>query len=156
MEPDCAYIFPNEDGLAVILVAPHRDRLPEFRSDLEGAYMRYIAALPDAPDMTGATRERRLIGKLDVPNISRPAARPGLAFVGDAALASDPLWGVGVGWAFQSGEWLVDETADALLGDGGLDAALQSYRRVHRRRLMPHHFTIADLASGRPAIRSSA
>jgi flavin-dependent dehydrogenase len=151
MEPDCAYTFPNEDGLTVVLVGPHRDRLSEFRSDLDGAYMRYIAALPDAPDMSGATREGRLVGKLDLPNVSRPAARPGIAFVGDAALASDPLWGVGVGWAFQSAEWLVDETADALLGGGDLDAALEAYRRGHRRRLGPHHFTIADLASGRPA-----
>jgi flavin-dependent dehydrogenase len=151
MEPDCAYTFPNEDGLCIVLAAPHRDRLPEFRSDLEGAYTRFVAALPDAPDMSGATRESKLIGKLDLPNVSRPAARPGLAFVGDAALATDPLWGIGCGWAFQSAEWLVDETADALLGGGDVDAALQSYRRVHRRRLGPHHFMIADLASARSA-----
>jgi flavin-dependent dehydrogenase len=151
MEPDCAYTFPNEDGLTVVLLAPHRNRLPEFRADLEGAYMRYIAALPDAPDMSVATRDGRLLGKLDLPNVSRPAAKHGLAFVGDAALASDPLWGVGVGWAFQSAEWLVDETADAVLGNGDLGAALASYRRMHARRLGPHHFTIADLASGRRA-----
>lgn len=123
-EPDCAYTFPNEDGLCVVLAAPHRDRLPEWRADLEGAYLRYMAGLPDAPDLSHATRESRLIGKLDVPNVSRPAARPGLAFVGDAALAADPLWGVGCGWAFQSADWLVAETADALVGDGDLDAAL--------------------------------
>ena len=80
-----------------------------------------------------------------------PAARPGLAFVGDAALASDPLWGVGCGWAFQSAEWLVEETADALVGGGDLDAALDSYRKVHRRRLGPHHFLISDIATARPA-----
>jgi len=151
MEPDCAYTFPNEDGLCLVLVGPHRDRLPEFRADLEGAYARSIAALPDAPDLSGATRESKIIGKLDLPNISRPAARPGIGFVGDAALASDPLWGVGCGWAFQSAEWLVDETADALLDGGDLDAALDGYRRLHRRRLGPHHFMIADIASGRPA-----
>jgi flavin-dependent dehydrogenase len=151
MEPDCAYTFPNEEGLTVVLAAPHRDRLADFRSDLEGAYLRYVAALPDAPDLSGATRESKLIGKLDVPNVSRPAARPGLAFVGDAALATDPLWGIGCGWAFQSAEWLVDETADALVSGGDLDAALESYRRVHQRRLGPHHFMIADLASARPA-----
>jgi flavin-dependent dehydrogenase len=151
MEPDCAYTFPNEDGLTIVLVAPHRDRLPEFRADLEGAYMRSVAALPDAPDLSGATRESKLIGKLDLPNVSRPAARPGVAFVGDAALASDPLWGVGCGWAFETAEWLVDETADALLSGGDLDAALESYRRVHQRRLGPHHFLIADLASARRA-----
>ena len=153
MEPDCAYTFPNEDGLCLVLAAPHRDRLPEFRADLEGAYLRYVAALPDGPDLGAATRESKILGKLDVPNVSRPAARPGIAFVGDAAMASDPLWGVGCGWAFQSAEWLVDETTDALLGgsDADLDAALESYRRVHRRRLAPHHFVISDLASGRRA-----
>jgi menaquinone-9 beta-reductase len=86
-----------------------------------------------------------------VPNVSRPAARPGVAFVGDAALASDPLWGVGCGWALQSAEWLVHETAGALTEGGDLDAALDSYRRVHRRRLGPHHFMISDIASGRRA-----
>jgi menaquinone-9 beta-reductase len=151
MEPDCAYTFPNEDGLCLALVAPHRDRLPEFRSDLEGVYLRSLAALPDAPDLSQATRESKLLGKLDLPNVSRPAARPGLAFVGDAALASDPLWGVGCGWAFQSADWLVEETAGALVGGGDLDGALDSYRRVHRRRLGLHHFLISDIASARPA-----
>jgi flavin-dependent dehydrogenase len=151
MEPDCAYTFPNEDGLTVVLVAPHRDRLPEFRADLEGAYANFLEELPDGPDMSGATRESKLMGKLDMPNVSRPAARPGIAFVGDAALASDPIWGVGCGWAFQSAEWLVDETADALLGAGDLDAALDSYRRTHKKRLGPHHFLIADLSTGRRA-----
>ncbi|HEX5898192.1 MAG TPA: FAD-dependent monooxygenase, partial [Solirubrobacteraceae bacterium] len=151
MEPDCAYTFPNEDGLCLALVAPHRDRLPEFKADLEGAYLRVLAALPDGPDLSNATRESKLLGKLDLPNVSRPAARPGLAFVGDAALASDPLWGVGCGWAFQSADWLVAETAAALIGGGDLDAALDSYRRVHRRRLGPHHFLISDIASARPA-----
>jgi len=151
MEPDCAYAFPNEDGLSVVLVAPHRDRLPEFRADLERAYLAYIAALPDAPDLSDATRESKLIGKLDTPNVSRPAARPGVAFVGDAAIASDPLWGVGCGWALQSAEWLVDETAVALTAGDDLDAALEAYRRAHRRRLGLHHFLISDIARGRPA-----
>jgi 2-polyprenyl-6-methoxyphenol hydroxylase-like FAD-dependent oxidoreductase len=149
-EPDCAYTFPNEDDLTVVLVAPHVNRLPEFRDDLEGAYERYLAALPDPPDLSGATRESKLIGKLKLPNVSRPAARPGLAFVGDAALSSDPLWGVGCGWAFQTAEWLADELGPALQ-NGNVDAALERYRREHRKRLGPHHFLIADLASARLA-----
>lgn len=124
LEPDCAYTFPNEDGLTLALVAPHQDRLPEFRADREGAYMRMLRSLPDAPEFDAASRESKLLGKLDVPNTIRPAARPGVAFVGDAALAADPFWGVGCGWAFQSSEWLVAETAPALLGGGDVDAAL--------------------------------
>jgi hypothetical protein len=45
----------------------------------------------------------------------------------------------------------VEETADALVGGGDLDAALDSYRKVHRRRLGLHHFLISDVASARPA-----
>jgi menaquinone-9 beta-reductase len=151
LDPDCAYTFPNEDELTVIGVFPHRDRLPEFRADLDGAYRRAVAALPDAPDLSGATRESKLLGKLDMPNVSRPAAIPGLAFVGDAAMAADPLWGVGCGWAFQSAEWLADQAGDALADGGDLDAALARYRRAHRRRLGLHHFMMSDIATGRPA-----
>jgi menaquinone-9 beta-reductase len=150
LDPDCAYTFPNEDDLTVVLVAPHRDRLPEFHSDLEGAYRRMVGGLPDAPDLSDAALESKLLGKLELPNVFRRAARPGLAFVGDAALAADPLWGVGCGWAFQSADWLVEETADALDGGRDLDAALEGYRRRHRRRLLPHYLMICDIASGRP------
>jgi menaquinone-9 beta-reductase len=149
LDPDCAYTFPNEDDLTVVLVAPHRDRLPEFRADREGAFRRMVNTLPDGPDLDSASPESKLLGKLELPNVFRPAARPGLAFVGDAALAGDPLWGIGCGWAFQSAEWLVQETAAALDAPSELDAALDRYRRVHRRRLLPHYLTITDMASGR-------
>ena len=148
-DPDGAAQFPNEDDQTVLGISPHRSRLGEFRADLEGAYARELARLPDGPDLSGAERTSKVIGRIDLPNVMRPAARPGIAFVGDAALASDPLWGVGCGWAFQSADWLVDETASALLDGGDLDAALDRYRRAFRRRLGPHHFLIADYASAR-------
>ena len=149
LDPDAAALFPNEDGLTVLAVAPHRSRLPEFQADREGAYARMLAALPDPPDLSGAERVSKLIGKLEMPNVIRSAAKPGLAFVGDAALAADPLFGVGCGFAFQSAEWLADETTGPLLGNGELDTALTRYRRKFARRLGPHHLQIAEYASGR-------
>jgi flavin-dependent dehydrogenase len=149
LDPDAAYTFPNEDDLTVVLLAPHRDRLPEFQSDLHGAFRRTVNALPDAPDLADATLESKLLGKLELPNVFRAAARSGLAFIGDAALAADPLWGVSCGWAFQSADWLVEETAEALVGGGDLDGALERYRRTHRRRLLGHYLMICDIASGR-------
>ena len=150
LDPDCAYTFPMEDDLTVALVAPHRDRLPEFRSDLHGSYRRMLSSLPDAPRLGTASLESKLLGKLELPNVFRRAARPGLAFVGDAAMSADPVWGVGCGWALQSADWLVEETADALGAGSELDAALERYQRVHRRRLLPHYLMTSDFASGRP------
>ena len=149
LDPDGAAAFPNEDDLTVVAVAPHRSRLPEFRADREGAYRRMVEALPDGPAIADAECASKLIGTLNVPNVMRPAAKPGLAFVGDAALATDPIFGVGCGWAFQSAEWLVDHTHAALLDGGDLDRALDRYRRAFRRRLGLEHWLIADLSSGR-------
>lgn len=149
-EPNGIAFFPNEDDITVVVAGMHKQLLPEFRADAERAYRAAVASVPDAPSLEGAERVSKLIGKLDVPNVMRPAARPGIAFVGDAALATDPTMGVGCGWAFQSAEWLVDHTAAALRGEGDLDAALDRYRRAFRRRLGLHHWAIADLSTGRP------
>ena len=149
LDPDGAYVFPMEDGIALALAGPRKERLPEFRADLEGAYGRYMSRLPDGPDFASATRVSKLLGKLDMPNVYRARSRPGLAFAGDAALASDPFWGVGCGWAFQSAEWLVEETAEAVTGGRDLEAALARYRRRHARELLPHHVMICDTATAR-------
>ncbi len=151
LDPEGAAAFPNEDDLTVLVAVPHRSRMAEFRADPEASYADWIAGLPDAPEVGSAERVSKLIGKLETPNVMRPAARPGLAFVGDAALASDPVFGVGCGWAFQSAEWLVDRTHRALFGGDrpALDRGLDQYRRSFRRRLGPHHWAIADLSTGR-------
>lgn len=149
LDPEGAAQFPNEDDLTVLVAAYHRSRLAEVRADPEGSYMRMLASLPDGPDLSDAERVSKLLGKLEMPNVIRPAARPGMAFVGDAALATDPLFGVGITWAFQSAEWLVDETS-RVLGDGPeLDGALRRYRRKIAWRLGPHHQLIADFSTGR-------
>jgi flavin-dependent dehydrogenase len=147
-DPDAAATFPNEDDLTVVVVGPHRSRLAEFRADTEGAYDRVARSLPGGPDLSTGERVSKLIGALDHPNVLRPAAKPGVALVGDAAIAADPLFGVGCGWAFQTGGWLVDHTAGALAG-GDLDDALDRYRRAFRRRLAGHYLLIADFATGR-------
>lgn len=149
LDPDAAAQFPNEDDLTALVTGYHRSRLTEVRADLERTYMGRIEALPNAPDLSRAERVSKLIGKLEMPNVMRSAARPGIAFVGDAAVASDPLVGVGCGWAFQSAEWLTQAAAPTLVAGGDLDTALDRYRRQVRQRLGPHHFLIADYASGR-------
>jgi flavin-dependent dehydrogenase len=152
-DPDGASEFPNEDGLTLLVAVYPRRRLAEVRADLEGNYMRTLSRLPGGPDLGGAERVSKILGKIEMPNVIRPAARPGIAFLGDAALAADPSFGAGISFAFMSAEWLVDETSGALDGRTALDSALQRYRRKFAWRLAPHHLQMADFSSGRELTR---
>jgi 2-polyprenyl-6-methoxyphenol hydroxylase-like FAD-dependent oxidoreductase len=84
-----------------------------------------------------------------MPNKVRVPVAPGRALVGDAAMAVDPLFGVGCGWAVQSGEWLAGSVAPALAGEEPLHAGLARYQRQHRRALRGHASLINEYASGR-------
>ena len=133
LDPDVAVCDRTDDGLVQIGVFPSKARLTEFCEDRLGAFERFVQALPDGPDLTGAVRVSKVLGTTDYPCVRRPPVpRPGLALIGDAATASDPVPAVGCGWAFRSAEWLADATAPALLGEGDLQAALRRYRRAHR------------------------
>ncbi len=147
--PDAASEFPNEDGLTVLVGVYPRWRLAEVRADLEGSYMRTLTELQDGPDLSNAERVSKILGKIEVPNVIRPAARPGIAFVGDAALAADPTFGSGISFAFMGAEWLVDETSSVLGSRQGLDNALRRYRRKFAWRLAPHHLQMADFSTAR-------
>jgi 2-polyprenyl-6-methoxyphenol hydroxylase-like FAD-dependent oxidoreductase len=148
-DPDLAYLHPNE-GVSMVAVMPSERRLGEFRGDPESAVRAHFRSLADAPSLDGARPVAKWFGKLEMPSSVRPAAARGMAFVGDAAQASDPLWGVGCGWAFQSADWLAEEVGPALHGsDRELDRALRAYARRHRRELGAHHWFISDYSSGR-------
>lgn len=153
LEPGAAAAFVNDGGITVMGCMPTKDQLPEFREDLEGAFVRYFTDLPEAPDLSVGQRVSKIMGRLDMSNIRRQASAPGVALVGDAAQATDPLWGVGCGWALQTGEWLAKELAGALGSDRDTDRALVRYRRRHRRALGAHHWLICDYATGRPLNR---
>ena len=104
----------GEDREPVIVKAGRRrDRLEAFKAAPESEFARVFANLPEAPALEGSERVSPLIGKLDMPNAHRPAAAAGVAFTGDAAMAADPMWAVGCGWALQSAEWLADHAGPA-------------------------------------------
>jgi 2-polyprenyl-6-methoxyphenol hydroxylase-like FAD-dependent oxidoreductase len=149
-EPDVAYAFPNDDGLTVLVAMPAAARAGAFRRDPEAAFAAAFADLPDAPSLDRARRVSPFIGKLVLPNTSRPAAAGRVAFAGDAAMASDPLWGVGCGFALQSGAWLADLVGPALCDGRPVDGALRAYRRRHLRELAGHHWLMSDFSTGRP------
>ena len=150
LEPDVAFMHPNDGGITLLAAMPAQARLAAFKEDSEAALLNQFDGLPRGPDMTHAQRVTSVIGTVDYPIIERPAIpRSGLALAGDAKLSTDPLWGVGCGWAFQMGEWLADAVVPALSGHGDLSAGLRRYSR-ECRAIKGHQAFIADFARARP------
>ncbi|MDX3536586.1 NAD(P)/FAD-dependent oxidoreductase [Streptomyces sp. MB09-01] len=135
LEPDMAYAFPNDDGVTVMAVLPDKKRLPAFREDLEGSFLSFIRALPEAPPIDSAERVTKIIGAVNYPLHSRKPTAPGVALIGDAALTGDPLWGVGCGWALQSAQWLAEAVAPAATGRGDLPHGVRTHAPAAAARL---------------------
>ncbi|MFE3145825.1 NAD(P)/FAD-dependent oxidoreductase [Streptomyces sp. NPDC059218] len=151
LDPDMAYAFPNDDGVTVLAALPDKKRLPAFKEDLEGSFLAFFRALPEAPPIDSAERVSKIIGTIDYPLHTRRPTAPGIALIGDAALTSDPLWGVGCGWALQTAQWLTEAVAPSATGlREDLDASLTAYARKHRRRLTGHQQLAVDYARSRP------
>ena len=149
LDPYVAYAFPNDDDLTLVAFWGLQRDIDEFKSDTDHAVRAHFGDLPEAPRLSEGEQVSKWLGKVDMPNLRRSTVHRGMALVGDAAQASDPVWGVGLGWAFQSAEWLADAAGPALKGEGDLDEALGAYRSRHRRELAPHHLVISDYSRGR-------
>jgi len=149
LDPQFAAAFPTDSGLTFYAAMGTKDRLPEFRRDPAAALVKWCADVPEAPPIRECRLVDQVMGKLDMTNKLRRPVAPGLALVGDAALAIDPLWGVGCGFAFQSGEWLADSVTPALLRGEPLEAGLERYRKRHARGLDGHARMMVSYATGR-------
>jgi menaquinone-9 beta-reductase len=150
LDPQWAAAFPTDSGLVFYGVMLTKDRLPEFKRDPEASLLSFVSGLPEAPPVReGRMVEPGVLGKIEMPNKVRGPVAPGLALIGDAALAADPLFGVGCGWALQSAEWLAESVAPALQGAEPLERGLKRYRRRHRRGLRGHAYFVNEYATGR-------
>lgn len=145
LDPNVAYCFPTDAGQSVIALV-FRDGT---RGDPETLLHEVFASLPGAPDLSGATRASDFLPSTGYSSIWRPQSGPRVALVGDAAMSADYVWGVGLGFAFQSAEWLVDATAPALRGRGSLALGLKRYAWQHKLRLWPHQHVLAGFADRR-------
>lgn len=154
--PDAVYTFRNDDDITLLAAMPGKAKLPDFEADREAALLSMYAELPESPDLSRAQRVSDVIGTKDYPSVTRQRlTAPGVALIGDAAMVGDPLWGVGCGFALQTGAWLADAIGPAFAATSAstrrrnLDRAAASYARQHRRRLGLHQKLLIDSSSGR-------
>lgn len=151
LEPEVAYALPNDNGLTLLACALPKSKLAGFKQDIAGNFVRFFDRLPNGPNLRTAEQVSDVLGMLDMPLVYRRPTAPGLALVGDAAVAPDPVWGQGIGWAIQSAEWLVDNTSEAL-AEGRpekLDQALERYRQQHHAAFGGRFARDADFAQVR-------
>jgi 2-polyprenyl-6-methoxyphenol hydroxylase-like FAD-dependent oxidoreductase len=149
LDPDMAAAFPTDSGLTFYAAMPVKEREQAFRADPAKALVEMLDGLPDGPPIAASRLVQPTQGKIDMTNVAHAPTAPGLALVGDAALAIDPLWGVGCGWALQSAEWLTDSVGPALAGSQPLVRALKRYRRRHALALRGHAAMIYGYSGGR-------
>jgi 2-polyprenyl-6-methoxyphenol hydroxylase-like FAD-dependent oxidoreductase len=148
-DPQWAAAFPTDDGLTFYAAMPTKAWLPEFKRDPLATLVKFLSDQPEPPPVRDGELVGQVMGKLDMTNRMRGPTAPGLALIGDAALAIDPLWGVGCGFAFQTAEWMADAVAPALGGAEPLAAGLERYRRRHAKGLKGHTAVMLDYSSGR-------
>lgn len=94
-DPQVVLAFPTDGGLVFYAAMPTKDRLPEFKRDPERALVDFVSDFPDPPPIRESRLVGDIIGKIEMPNRVRQVTAPGLALIGDAALATDPLFGIG-------------------------------------------------------------
>ena len=148
--PDIVSVFPSDNDVVMVSVMPINDGRVDWNSDRETKLVEMLESMPNAPKLSGAKRIGPILGMTDIPVVWRRTNKPGIALIGDAAFAPDPIWGVGCGWALQSAEWLAESLDGAFVSETKLDRALNRFRSAHFWRLGGHALHMANYASGRP------
>jgi 2-polyprenyl-6-methoxyphenol hydroxylase-like FAD-dependent oxidoreductase len=149
---------PADSGLYQVILVPDSRFLPEFRADLERAFIEHARACPPVAErLDGATRVGKLFGILRFESFFRESAGHGWALVGDAGQFKDPTPGQGMTDAFRQAAALAPVITDAIGGsDAELDDALEGWARWRDRDAFEHHWLACDLGAGgaMPAVLS--
>lgn len=147
-----AYAFENDGDVTLLGSFLPLHELHQFKQNIDNSFHEFWAQVPEGPNLRSVERVGEYRGMLNQPNRWRPRALNNLAFVGDAAVSVDPIWGTGCAWALQSAEWLVDATTPALRAGNrrSIERGLNVYKRKHLMQIGPHAAHIADFSTLRP------
>jgi 2-polyprenyl-6-methoxyphenol hydroxylase-like FAD-dependent oxidoreductase len=149
---------PADSGLYQVILVPDNRFRPDFRADLQKAFMDHArACAPVAERLDGATRVGKLFGITRFESYFRESAGPGWVLVGDAGQFKDPTPGQGMTDAFRQAAALAPVIAGAIGdSDARLDRAAAEWARWRDRDAFEHHWLACDLgaAGSIPAVIS--
>ena len=145
-------MLPTNDDLTLVATACKPENFKEFRSDIEGNYLKTLSQSPELADrLSQAKRVDKFYGMSENPNYFHKPYGPGWALVGDAGYHRDPITGQGISDSFFSAELLTDAISSAFSGKESMDDALTRYQQQRDEAVMPMYGFTCDFAKLEPA-----
>lgn len=123
---------PTNDGLHLVMAGGRRDRMTQFRTDLEANSMKvWDSIAPQVADLVrSASRQTRIVGMGDLPGFYRKPYGPGWALVGDAGHHKDPVTAGGISDAWRQAELLVAALRQIFEHGTAEEVALGAFERA--------------------------
>ncbi len=107
--------FPNDQGLQLLSCYLPQRHFSDWQGQVETRFYAEVHKVAELASLGPAQRVGRILGLRHAPSLWRPAVSHQVALVGDAAVAIDPLTGIGCTWAMQSAQQLTQSLGGALL-----------------------------------------
>ncbi|CAJ61835.1 MULTISPECIES: NAD(P)/FAD-dependent oxidoreductase [Frankia] len=125
--------WPTHHGQHLVAVMRRKERMREFRADVEGSFHEIIdQVVPELGEDLRANGKRaenfRAMAYPD--NFYRRSAGPGWALVGDAGYHKDPFTGWGITDALKYSEVLAEKLHEGLSGSRPTDEAVEEYTKI--------------------------
>ncbi|MCU7549278.1 NAD(P)/FAD-dependent oxidoreductase [Chitinophagaceae bacterium LB-8] len=143
--------IPTNDGLTCLPVAWPANEFHDYRSDIEGNYMKTLELNKSLAELVRqGKREERFFGMADLRNFFRKSSGPGWALVGDAGYHKDPITAQGISDAIHAAEMLTDALDAGFSGKETLEKALEHYELTRDEEVMPMYEFTCDWATLQP------
>jgi 2-polyprenyl-6-methoxyphenol hydroxylase-like FAD-dependent oxidoreductase len=142
--------IPTNDDLTLVLVGCPFAQAAEFRSDVEGNYMRAFDLVPEFADRIKAARRVERFTGGGVPNFFRTPFGPGWALVGDAGYTKDPITAQGISDAFRNAERCAHALDQTFSGERTFEAAMSQYQQERDAAALPIYEFTTQLATLEP------
>jgi len=138
---------PTNDGLTQIFVQFPYDEFQNFRTDVEGNFLKSLDIVPDlAERVRNAQRVEPFVGTSNNINFFRQAFGRGWALAGDARYHRDPLTAQGITNSFEDAAQLAEAIASAFSGNLSMDVTLAAYEQQRNAEVMPMYEMTCGMA----------
>jgi 2-polyprenyl-6-methoxyphenol hydroxylase-like FAD-dependent oxidoreductase len=142
--------FPTHDALTLVIAGTKPELFSEWRTDLEGHFLKALDQSPIGAQVRAAERTERFHVATDLAGYFRKPFGPGWALVGDAGYHKHPITAMGMTDAFLDAERLVTALDDCFAGRATYEEAMARYQAERDGHAMPMYEMTFEFASMDP------